>query len=139
MQGSVALLNLQTTAGRTKRTFGFSYPSGDQVNPGCGAEGASSPTADGDFVQTQGYANLWHLSAMQIGEVRATGVGFFANTPGIFRWMRTLSGDHQCSDLVAAYRQDATTWQVATSLVRLRSEATPSASSMAKSTTRVIH
>jgi hypothetical protein len=120
MQGTQVLLNLQKTSGKNKRTFGLSYPITDAIydSTDCTATGPVSPGTT--FVQTQGYAIMWQLGAMQIGEVRATGIGFYANTPGTFRWIRTTVPDHMCAtQMVVAYRQGRDTWQVTTDLIRL--------------------
>lgn len=121
---NTAYLSITGTAGKKKRTFGFLYPdedNGGNVDSGCGLKGPT--TAPGQVVWTQGYVEWWQIGGMQVGEIRATGVGFYANTPGQFRWMRDYLPDWSCANMVAAYRESATTWQVVTSLSRLELKA----------------
>jgi hypothetical protein len=126
MQGYMAYL--QVTVGSSPKQPGrsllFRYPESDRAPLGCNPTTAPLFPSNESFVKTRvAWTEMWQLGAMQVGEVRAVGIGFYQSNSPAVRWMRDTLVDptcyHLCSDMVVAYRQDLNHWQVATSLSRL--------------------
>jgi hypothetical protein len=114
--GPALFLKLVGTNGKNARYLDFRY---SPFNAGCTVpSGVTSPDSKGSFVPDKQWYEIWGLAGMQVGEVRAVTAAFVTAT-GNFRWMRDENQNYECSNLVAAYRQDLNHWQVATSIDRL--------------------